>query len=608
MPYATPSAAIAATTETDMATLSPAMVQELVRVSQAAASAPHGKKQIIYDAACKSLGITNATLHRYMAQVSVRKDRKERSDAGCHNLSIDDARTISTYMMDHYRGNGKRGITLIDALNDMRKNRLIKAEYLDEESGEIKPISPSAIAKALKTYGLHWDQMLAAATTFAVKQSSPHPNHTWQIDASVCTLFYLDDDGSQPMPEAVFYKNRPENFERVAKQRVTRFVLTDHTSATIAARYYFGGESAANYTEFFLWAISKRPGNPFHGVPFNLMADPGSGLQGAFANLVRRLSINLIINKAGNPRAKGQVENAQNLVEMGFEHQFRSHRPKNLAELNARLEQWCIHYNATAIHNRFASPRINKWLCITADQLRIAPSIERCREFALGKTEFRSVDQFGQIQFDGRNWDVKTVPSVAKGQKLEISYSAYNDREVFCIYRAPDGSEVLHACPLVDQGEHGFDTTANEIGAGYKALPETQSDQETKAALLLTTGASTLQEAENIKSKKGFESMQGRVRFDYIEAENKALPTVLPKRGTALDVKTTTTATAASVRTLSPFEAAQALSASGIKMTADIANTLRTQYAQGVPEDELDALKHRFSVRSSLKVVNGGAL
>ena len=320
------------------------MVEELVDVARAAHAAPHGGKAAVYDAAAERLGVSRATLLRRLHSVAVRPQRKRRADAGQFALPRPEAEVLSAYLQQHFRGNGKRSINMDKALEDLRANGLISATRIDTDTGEVLALSASAVARALRGYGLHPEQLRRLPA--AQQQSTPHPNHTWQMDASVCTLFYLDDDGTRDMPANVFYKNKPENFERVARKRVTRFVITDHTSGALKVRYFLGGESEANFAEFFLWAMDKQGGNPMHGVPLQLMVDPGSGMAGAFKNLVRRLRSKLIVNAPGNPRAKGQVENAQNLVEMGFESQFRAHRPAGLAELNARAQVWADRFNA----------------------------------------------------------------------------------------------------------------------------------------------------------------------------------------------------------------------------------------------------------------------
>ena len=595
----------------DIMALTPAQIEILSQVSIDAACAPHGGKDAIYARACERLnGISLATLHRYLNQVAVRSPRKQRCDSGVFALGRNEAEIISAYLMRHYRGNGKKGITLVTALRDLRENKLVRAEVIDAATGTITLLSESAVLKALKGYGLHWQQVLRAERPMAVAQSTPYPNHTWQIDASVCTLFYLDDDGTSPMPANVFYKNKPENFERVAKQRVTRFVITDHNSGAIKVRYFLGSESVANYAEFFLWAIQKQPGytDPFHGVPFQLMADPGSGLAGAFKNLVRRLGIDLIINKAGNPAAKGQVENAQNLVEMGFEHQFRAHRPANLADLNERAQVWACNFNSTAVLGRHGKTRFMKWMEITAEQLRIAPGLDLCRELLTGAEKDCLVDQYGRVQFGGggRKWDVRSVPGVAVGQKLPITFSAYNEREVFCVFKDADGREVLHPCPLVEMDEHGFASDARVIGSGYQALPDTVADTRRKQALMLTTGTTTLKDAEKAQKQKGFEVFNGAVRFDYLRLENAAQVPFVPKTSVPLDVSTVTTSTPKVMRLLTQFEAAQALRVMGMTLNAELVATLKSQYPEGVPEDQIAHLHARLTVRSGLRLVAAG--
>ena len=81
---------------------SPALVQELVAVAQAAALAPYGKRGEVYSQASQRLGLSQPTLHRHLARISVRAQRKRRSDAGSVQLSVADARVLSTTLMEGY--------------------------------------------------------------------------------------------------------------------------------------------------------------------------------------------------------------------------------------------------------------------------------------------------------------------------------------------------------------------------------------------------------------------------------------------------------------------------------------------------------------------------
>jgi transposase InsO family protein len=175
----------------------------------------------------------------------------------------------------------------------------------------------------------------------------------WQIDASVCVLYYMKSGVLKSMPKDEFYKNKPQNLARIVNDLCTRYVATDHASGTIWTRYFTGGETAQNLIDFFLWAVSQRQGMVAHGVPFMVMLDPGAAnISHLFKNLCEQLQVKLQINEPGNPRAKGQVENAQNLVERHFEGLIRFMPTLDLEQLNAACERWQISFNAARKHTR----------------------------------------------------------------------------------------------------------------------------------------------------------------------------------------------------------------------------------------------------------------
>ena len=108
--------------------------------------------------------------------------------------------------------------------------------------------------RALREYRLHPDQLLQPAPVNRMK--SEHPNHCWQIDPSLCVLYYLprhgDDSGLRVMKQEEFYKNKPKNVERIENDRVWRYTGTDPASGPIIVRYYFRAETSAIPFVFFL--------------------------------------------------------------------------------------------------------------------------------------------------------------------------------------------------------------------------------------------------------------------------------------------------------------------------------------------------------------------
>lgn len=186
--------------------MSAAMTERLVAVAQAARQAGHGARGTIYAAACAELGLSRATLLRRIKEVAVTDKRKRRSDAGKTALPRDEVAMISAALTEASRKTGKRLLSVADAAEVLRADGMIDAGRLDEETGEWKPFSVSTISRALRLYRMHPDQLSQPAPV--TELASLHPNHVWEIDASLCTLYYLSNGrhGLQVMDSAKFYK------------------------------------------------------------------------------------------------------------------------------------------------------------------------------------------------------------------------------------------------------------------------------------------------------------------------------------------------------------------------------------------------------------------
>ena len=133
---------------------------------------------------------------------------------------------------------------------------------------------------------------------------------------------------------------------------------------------------------------------------------------------------------------------------------------------------------------------------------------------------------------------------------------------------------------------------------------DTVLDTNRKEVERFAYDASTDAEAA-AKRKAGAVPMGSRID-PYKVIEQAPQRTFMPKRGADLATFTTTASTPLPVRTLTQFEAAQALVKRGVTMSAELVTTLKTLHADGVPEDALDALHARLAVRAGLRIVNGG--
>lgn len=589
--------------------MSAVLTERLVAIAQAVRQAGHGGKRPIYEAACRELGLSYATLQRKLAEVTVKPTRKQRTDAGSSALSREEALTLSTALIESARRNEKRLYSLEDAVEALRSSGMIRAEAVDPVSGEIRPLSISAIARALRAYRLHPDQLLAPAP--AVQLVSRHPNHVWQIDASLCVLYYLQASakarsGLQVMDHAEFYKNKPRNLARIAAERVWSYEITDHASGWIYVQYVLGAESGENLCSVLIDALQERGGaDMLHGVPRILMMDPGSANTSAMArNLCKALGIQMLVHAPGAARVTGQVENARNLIERKFEAGLKFQPVADLAELNALAAKWRAHFNATAVHSRHRQTRTALWMTIRTDQLIKAPSVEVCRELAVAEPESRKVSTKLRVSFQGREYDVSSVPGVMVGEKLLVTRNPWRAEAAQVVLADAEGREFIQVIPAVVVNDYGFDVTGPVIGETFRRHADTPAQEARKAAAELAMAASGAEAVAAARKAKAI-PFGGQLQ-PYKHIDDTELPSYLPRRGTEHGLVAPTVETPP----LTHIEAAKRLRAAlGEAWTAESLAWLKTEHPEGVPEDQLDSivLQLKTPARPALRVVGGHA-
>ena len=571
--------------------MNPVQVEQLAQIARRIDEASHGERGAIYVAGAEVLGVSLSTLQRQLKSVRVATPRKRRSDSGCSALPIEEARLISAVLLESIRANDKQLSTVVRAVERLRSNGLIQAGRLDEATGEFRPLSRSAISRALYAYKLHPAQLLQDAP--AVSLASRFPNHVWQVDASISTQFYLADDGARVMNRAEFYDGKPANLRRIERQRLWRYVVTDHASGTLYVEYVLGAESAENLCSVLINAMQKRgEADPFHGVPWMLMTDPGAAMtSGIFRNLCRVLSIELIVNRVGNARAKGQVEQAHNLVEREFESALRFQAAESLEQVNAWAGQWMRFFNATAIHSRTRRTRYGVWQLVKPDQLRLAPNVEVCRELAVCTPEPRRVSSLLRVAFRGDQFDVSSVPGVMVGERLLITRNCWRDKDsAIAVLVGDDGREVYHVVERIGVDAFGFAEGAAVIGERFKRHADTPAQSARKALEQLATGTSN--EVDALAARKAKKAPFGGLIDPHKPVSDTVLPAFLPRRGTRLEVGVPTV----EVAPLGHVEAAKILRLRlGRLWTAESFGWLQGRFPDGVPQDQLEAIEAELS-------------
>lgn len=589
--------------------MSAALTERLVAVAQAARAAGHGEKGAIYEVACKELRISRATLLKKLKEVAVSTTRKRRVDSGTSALTREEALAISAAVIESARKNEKRLYSLGDAVEALRSSGMIRAESLNTQTGELTKLSLSAIGRALYAYRLHPDQLLAPAP--AIEQASLHPNHVWQIDASLCVLYYLKpgktvrENGLRVMPHHEFYKNKPKNLARIAADRVWSYEITDHCSGWIYVEYVMGAESGENLCSVLINAMQERGGaDTLHGVPFALNMDPGSANTGAMTtNLCKSLSIKTIIHKAGNARQTGSVEKARDIIERKFESGLKFQPVADLDELNALAKKWRSHFNATAIHSRHGKSRTALWMQIRAAQLIKAPSVEVCRELAVSAPEQRKVTPKLRVSFQGREFDVSSVPGVMVGERLMVTRNPWRMDAAQVVLTGEDGREVFYIVPEVLKNEFGFAMEAAVIGESFKRHADTPAQKARQEIEQLVTGTSSVAEAEAARKAKAL-PFGGQLQ-PYKHIDDTDLPAFLPRRGTEHGLVAPTV----ELPPLSLYTVAKRLKGEIPNWNADHYSWLQAEYPEGVGEDDIgnvtERLRSAFTQRPKLGLVGG---
>ncbi|EJA5010036.1 DDE-type integrase/transposase/recombinase [Salmonella enterica] len=596
--------------------MNPALTQRLVSIAAAADAAGHGEKEAVYRAACEELQMSRATLLKKLKGVRMSRPRKQRSDAGKTTLTHDEMLTISgAWLASPRPGNGKKGYSLEDIVDGLRDNGLIIAGRTDTETGEFFPLSIDAISRALRQHRMHPDQLRAPSP--ALELASLHPNHVWQLDASICVLYYLKnpakrakgDTGLRVMSAAQFNKNKPRNLDRIVNDRVWSFEITDHTTGWIYVEYRFGGESAVNFLEVMINAMQERgSADVLHGVPKILFTDPGSALVSAsLLNMCRAMGIRTIQHKAHNARATGSVEKARDIIERKFEGGLRFLRVDDIDELNRLARLWRMKFNRTAIHSRHSMSRTDAWLRITEEQLVKAPPPEICRELAISAPEERTVTGKLRVPFRGKEYDVSDVPGVFVGDKVLVARNPWSDDEARVVIVNDEGFETFHVIHAIHKDElWQYSTSAPVIGEEYRQLPETVTQTNRDQVEQHTYGTASQEETEAAKKDKAL-PFGGRFN-PYLDIERDDHPAYLPKRGQASDVR----GPRIEQRPLTHVEAAKALrekfSANGHTWTPECYRQLTARYPDGVPEAALDEVMVTLTTparNSVISIVNG---
>ena len=577
----------------------------LVDCAREASAALHGAKRPVYERYCAEFGWLKADgsanvqhLLRKLAKAGLCAGRAQRSDKGLHLLPQIEAEEIVRWQRENARANGKNLVCVEDAVAVLREAAHIKAEYLDEDTGEIKPLSIGAIRAAIRHYGLSASVLNTPPP--AMRMRTLHANHVWEIDASLCVLYYLPADGGlQVMREMLFNSNKPKNIKRIENERVWRYLVVDHASGCIYVEYVFGGESGANLTQIFINAMQSRP-NEFWGVPLRVYVDAGAANTGAvFKGLCQQLEIDVQWHLPGNARATGSVEKSQDIVERKFESMLAARPVFNLTELNLRALHWRIKFNQHAVHSRHGLPRFAAWQKHIASHLVAPPSVEVCRALASTTPKQRQITQYLTVDFEGQSWDASAYPGVYRGLKVQVCRDPWSDDNIRIIEPQADGAVKFHLAALKQTNNLGYWESSPVLGEQFKRHAMTPPEH-TLARLAERTAADQeqagAQAAVQTTEHKLVKPMPfgGKVDpFKPLEVASASAPTYLPRKA---DEQRAVNYTASDSPPLTHTQAAITLRGLlGRNLSEPEFTWIATRFADGVPAEQIEALAAQFT-------------
>lgn len=469
---------------------------------------------------CRVFGFGKDSAYRALKENGWENNRKKRSDAGTSSISDEDLSTAAAILQNSVRKNGKKTMSVENARSILLQN------------GFDIPVGVRQLSGLLKSRTLSTES--TAKPSPHQRMRSEHPNQVHFADPSVALMYFAPNGKQKFLRDDEVYKNKPF-LEGRENLKCWRYVLTDHYSGTICVRYYAAaGENSANMYDFLLyaWGKKKDPLYNFHGLPELLIWDCGSAnISKPVTNALKALRVETKPHLPGNPRAKGQVENANNIVECQFESLLHLEEVGSIEELNDAAERWCAAFNANMLEHRDTrivragrkiGSRTQIWNRIEKRHLRELPDEEICRQIFTTGVQVRTVGGDLAISFvhpkrkAATRYSLSHLPDIMVGQTVNVQPVLVSDEALALVSYENARHEILSfEVKPIEYNEVGFDIAAPVFGQEYKSQPDTVREKNAKALAALAASDGTA-EVPFAKVTDG----QGFKTHSLIHAEN----------------------------------------------------------------------------------------
>jgi hypothetical protein len=560
--------------------MKPKMHEEWVRQMNAAGSAP-GRMAVV-EKMRTAYRISVAKAYKMLNEAGWSSGRKRRKDAGTTGLGVEELKIIANMQKTSQRKNGKVTMPVTVARS------ILQAQGVDVN------VCNSRIRELLRKERLSAKD-LKVSTPYQ-RMRSEHPNQVHMTDPSNCLLYFSPNGKQKIVDDHEHYKNK--NFYADGKLKCLRYVLTDHFSASVCVRYYeAAGETALNMYDFLLyaWGMKNDPLYVFHGIPKILVWDCGTGNTAkSITTALAALRVETTSHLPGNPRGKGQVENANNIVETQFESRLRFEPVHSLDELNAAAERWCAAYNANMLphqdtklnRNGAASSRLMLWQKIKPEQLKELPEPEICDQIYTTKIEPRKVAGDLAISFvhpmakRSMRYSLAHLPGILVGQNVNVQPILVGTEPLVLVSYNFKGEPVSSECRPIAYDAAGFDVDAPVFGSEYKRLPDTVREKNAKELAAETDGTVPL----------AFSGGEGLKAHSYINASS---PFIKPSAGEQIAVSVPDHVSLHDIL-ISGFEFVKRVSAR-LGYTPDgLLDRMKLEHPGGVPESLVEVTAKEY--------------
>lgn len=571
-------------------------------------AAAHGQRGTLIDGAHAFLGWSPQTIYRQLKTAcGWSAPRKARSDKGTTGVTASALTMLGAVQREAIRDNGKQTLFTTTARGML------------EQNGIQFGVGNAQLNKLMRDRKLNVAAQRNVQPVLALR--ALHPNHVHQVDPSLCLLYYLK--GKQHiMRDREFYKNKLDNYAKI-KLKLFRYVMYDRASGALVPWYVeAAGENQHSLFDFLMYAWTAQPGRLFHGVPKIVMWDKGTAnTSAAIKHLLQHLEVEHLEHEAGHSRVKGGVENGNNIVETQFESRLRFEPVADIRELNERAAAWANAYNANSLPGQdtrlrrdgLAEPvsRYDLWQLIVADQLRLLPSVEVCRALMVSREQTRTVRSDVSVEFKHPDatgsllYRLHGLDGITVGDKVIVRALVYGDCAIQIQAPRYDG-EMLTYRVEPDRAFDRFGQSLNGavISEQYKSIASTAIEHAAKEMDTLAYPGMNVDEVKKARNKKVTPFGNKLDAHSYLE--KIALPTFLPKQGSDIEAPTHLKSEAQKLTAIAAmFRIADAIKRN---LTDEENIFLQARYADGVPEDQIDALIDQFinPAQPMPKVANGG--